>query len=442
VNELGLISVVPTLVVFVLAVWSRRPIESLLVGALVGLLILHGSDVVSAFADTSLRVMTDENVAWVILVCGFMGGLIGLMIRTGAIGAFTALLSSRVRTAAGALYSAWVLGIFMFVDDYLNSLGVGAAMRQLSDRYKISREKLAYVVDSTAAPISVIIPFSTWGAFFAGLLVANGLAPPGQGLDVYISAIPYMLYPWFAVLLVPVVIAGFVPALGPMKTAERRASETGVTVPPEAAHIEQANRAIVPKESARPRPTLFIVPMLALVLFTLYFDKDFLKGIYVTLAGTLVVVLAFAVNSIEFLCSSALPAVFTHVLTLAELYASIYQSIWSEMAAAEDSAPEITSLRRGLQRHHLNILSNLVLRRTFWDALSAQSFNEFVATLSTLGAPEDARVLARYQLRQIQDDISATLSRYDDRMAVSTQAHLEDVRDRISRVLEAPLLGL
>jgi len=299
VNELGLISVVPTLVVFVLAVWSRRPIESLLVGALVGLLILHGSDVVSAFADTSLRVMTDENVAWVILVCGFMGGLIGLMIRTGAIGAFTALLSSRVRTAAGALYSAWVLGIFMFVDDYLNSLGVGAAMRQLSDRYKISREKLAYVVDSTAAPISVIIPFSTWGAFFAGLLVANGLAPPGQGLDVYISAIPYMLYPWFAVLLVPVVIAGFVPALGPMKTAERRASETGVTVPPEAAHIEQANRAIVPKESARPRPTLFIVPMLALVLFTLYFDKDFLKGIYVTLAGTLVVVLAFRILDME-----------------------------------------------------------------------------------------------------------------------------------------------
>jgi len=130
------------------------------------------------------------------------------------------------------------------------------------------------------------------------------------------------------------------------------------------------------------------------------------------------------------------------VLTLAELYESLYQSIWSEMTTAEDSPPDITSLRRGLQRHHLNILSNLVLRRTFWDALSAQSFNEFVATLSTLGAPEDARVLARYQLRQIQNDISDTLSRYDDRLAVSTQAHLEDVRDRISRVLEAPLLGL
>lgn len=130
------------------------------------------------------------------------------------------------------------------------------------------------------------------------------------------------------------------------------------------------------------------------------------------------------------------------VLTLAELYESLYQSIWSEMTPAKDAVPDISSLRRGLQRHHLNILSNLVLRRTLWDALSAQSFNEFVATLSTLGAPEDARVLARYQLRQIQDDISDTLSGYNGRMAVTTQAHLEDVRDRITRVLEAPLLGL
>jgi hypothetical protein len=130
------------------------------------------------------------------------------------------------------------------------------------------------------------------------------------------------------------------------------------------------------------------------------------------------------------------------VLTLAELYETLYQSVWSELLTREDAVPEVSSLRRGLQRHHLNILSNLVLRRTFWDALSSQSFNEFIATLSTLGAPEDARVLARYQLRQIQQDVGDLLSSYEGRMAVTTQAHLEDVRDRITRVLEAPLLGL
>ena len=115
--------------------------------------------------------------------------------------------------------ASWVLGIFMFVDDYLNSLAVGSAMRDLTDKYKVSREKLAYIVDSTAAPISVIIPFSTWGVFFAGLIVANGIAPEGEGFIVYIRAIPYMLYAWVAVLRVPVVISGFVPSLGSMKHA-------------------------------------------------------------------------------------------------------------------------------------------------------------------------------------------------------------------------------
>ena len=294
-NDPGFISLLPTLVVFALALATRRPIEALVIGALCGSVMLHGWNFLGGFAESSLRVMTNEDVAWVILVCGFMGSLIAILIRTGATGAFTALLAGRIRSAKSALTATWGLGLIMFVDDYLNSLGVGAAMRNLTDRYRISREKLAYVVDSTAAPVSVIVPFSTWGAFFAGLLVANGLAEEGQGLNVYIEAIPYMLYAWAAVLLVPVVTAGVVPALGPMRTAERRAQETGVTVPPEAAHIEQANNAIQPAAGAVPRIPMFVLPMLALVGLTLYFDKDFLMGIYATLGGTVVAVIALRI---------------------------------------------------------------------------------------------------------------------------------------------------
>ena len=148
------------------------------------------------------------------------------------------------------------------------------------------------MVDSTAAPISVIIPFSTWGVFFAGLIVANGIAPEGEGLDYYISAIPYMLYAWVAVLMVPVVITGAIPALGPMRAAEERARSTGQTVPPDAKHIEQANQSIQPRDDVTPRMSMFVVPMTVLVLATLYFDKDFLVGIYITLGGTAIYILA------------------------------------------------------------------------------------------------------------------------------------------------------
>jgi hypothetical protein len=130
------------------------------------------------------------------------------------------------------------------------------------------------------------------------------------------------------------------------------------------------------------------------------------------------------------------------VLTIAELFETLYQGIWSEVTAPEaDAVPVLSSVRRGLQRHHLNILSNLVLRRTFWDAFSSQSFTDFMSVVTTLGAPEDARILARYQLRQMAQDVEDALSRYDGRLAITTQAHLEDVRDRIAQVLEAPLLG-
>jgi Na+/H+ antiporter NhaC len=294
-ENLGFISVIPTLIVFALAVWTRRPIESLIAGSIAGLIIVHGAGFVGGFADTSVRVLTDPLVAWVILVCGFMGSLIAILMRTGATSAFTGWMSGRVKTRAGSLYVTWFIGIAMFVDDYLNSLAVGSAMRNLTDKYKVSREKLAYIVDSTAAPISVIIPLSTWAVFFGGLLEANGVAEDGQGVLVYIQAIPYMFYAWAAVLLVPIVISGRIPDLGAMKTAERRAIDTGQTVPPEAAHIEKANQAISQKEGSSASAWMFVVPMLALIGFTLYFELDFLKGVYVTLGLTVFLVLVMRV---------------------------------------------------------------------------------------------------------------------------------------------------
>ncbi len=291
-EDLGAIVLIPTLLVFILAVVTHRPIESLIVGSLVGLGMAHGSDFISGFADTSLRVMMDETVAWVILVCGFMGSLIALLIRTGATGAFTARMTHLVKNRQSSLFLTWGLGLVMFVDDYLNSLAVGSAMRKLTDKYRVSREMLSYVVDSTAAPISVIIPLSTWIVFFAALLESNGIAADGEGVRTYIAAIPYMFYPWVAVLLVPLVIWGKIPLLGAMKRAENRAQETGVTVPPDAEHVEKANQSIVAKEGVVPRMSLFVVPMLSLIAFTLYFELDFLKGIYVSLGATAVFILA------------------------------------------------------------------------------------------------------------------------------------------------------
>jgi len=172
--------------------------------------------------------------------------------------------------------------LFLFVDDYLNSLAVGAAMRRVTDTYKTSREMLAYVVDSTAAPVSVLVPISTWAVFFGALLVDNGMAAEGQGVRLYISAIPYMFYAWIAVIMVPLVISGKIPPIGPMRKAEQRAAD-GQSVPPDALHIEEVNQSIVTKPGVVGHSWQFIVPIIFLAAATWYFDLDFLKGIYLTL---------------------------------------------------------------------------------------------------------------------------------------------------------------
>jgi len=284
VAELGAISLLPALAVFVLAIFLRRSIEPLIFGSILGLAMLHGPSLLGELTDASLRVMTDGDVAWVILVCGLMGSLIALQHRAGAFRAFSDFLRQRIHSGSGALMATWFFGLLLFVDDYMNSLAAGTAMRDLSDQGGVSREKLAYVVDSTAAPVSAIVPFSTWSVFFTGLIVTNGMAAEGEGFSLYLAAVPFMLYPWFAVLQVPAVARGWIPDLGPMRSAERRVATTGEAVPP-GQHLVPSSEA--PAEFTgvgKPRLSLFFFPLIVLVASTFWFDKDFLQGVYVTTA--------------------------------------------------------------------------------------------------------------------------------------------------------------
>lgn len=282
-SDYGALSLLPTTLVVALALWSHRTIESLLAGSILGLLIIAPGAPLALMSELALEVMVNETVAWIILVCGLMGSLIALFLRTGAVQAFTQTVVERAASRKASLMVTWVLGLALFVDDYLNSITVGTAMRQVTDRFRVSREMLAYVVDSTAAPVSVIIPISTWAVFFGALLVDNGVAMPGEGVKTYIQAIPYMFYAWFAVALVPLVISGVIPVLGPMRSAEQRAGQ-GLTIPPGAEQIEAANLAIAPTDNALGQARHFIIPLVLLAAATWWFDYDFLAGIFLTLA--------------------------------------------------------------------------------------------------------------------------------------------------------------
>ena len=164
--EYGIVSLLPTALVLVLAVITQRTLESVIAGAIFAFLLMDGIGFVDTLAEVSRDVLMDEDIAWIILVCALYGVFIALLVRSGGSMAFGNLLLKRLRSKGQSLFATWLLGLVIFLDDYLNSLTVGASMKAVTDRFKASRAMLAYVIDSTAAPMCLLIPISSWGAYF------------------------------------------------------------------------------------------------------------------------------------------------------------------------------------------------------------------------------------------------------------------------------------
>jgi len=285
----GYISLLPACLAIVIAVITRRPIGSLLAGTVVGLLIMSPGDVIPNLSELAVEMVQDDTVSWVIVVCGLMGSLIVLLMRSGAVLAFSNLVAGRVQSRQGALLSTWILGLLIFIDDYLNALAVGSSMKKVTDKYKVSREMLAYVVDSTAAPICVLVPVSTWAVFFAGVLESSGAAVEGEGMALYISAIPYMFYAWLTVAFVPLVVMGRLPLIGPMKSAELRAQNNTMVIESNTKDdlllddMESVGAAHVREH----RVWNFLIPIISLLFFTWLYEIDVLVGVVIALGITL-----------------------------------------------------------------------------------------------------------------------------------------------------------
>ncbi|MGQ7247661.1 Na+/H+ antiporter NhaC family protein [Halomonas sp. V046] len=283
----GWISLVPSLIVLTVAIATHRTLEALAIGSLAGLILIEPADYIGELAEISLSVMMNETIAWLILVCGLLGGFIAMLEKSGCTLSFSYVIGRLVKTRRQSLLSTAVLGVLIFIDDYLNALATPAAMKRLTDRFGVSREKLAYIVDSTAAPICVLVPLSTWAVYFAELLETNG-ATDGPGMWLYIQSIPFMLYGWVAMGLVFLVALGLVPDLGPMKAAEARA-KAGQPIP------DGAPDSPLGDETPRGKPWVgvlnFVAPMAVLIGASAYFEIDLLKGVIAATLFTIVLYL-------------------------------------------------------------------------------------------------------------------------------------------------------
>ena len=216
-------SLLPPVIAIVLALVSKEAYSSLFIGVVVGALFTTNFAPVAALDavvnDGLIAAIADNAGIFLFLV--LLGIIVALVNAAGGSAAFGRWAETHIKTHAGAQFATFILGVLIFIDDYFNCLTVGSVMRPVTDGHKISRPKLAYLIDATAAPVCMIAPISSWAAAVSS--TAEGLNTGMSGIELFIRAIPYNLYSLMTfVFIIAIILMKF--DYGPMKQYEKKAS--------------------------------------------------------------------------------------------------------------------------------------------------------------------------------------------------------------------------
>jgi len=292
--EPGWLSIVPPLAAIALALIFREVVISLFAGIWLGALFLSQYDPVRATLSVIdrfvIEALGDPDHIAIIVFSLLLGGMVGVMNRNGGTKGIVESMRNLATSPRRGLFLTWLAGLFVFFDDYANTLIVGNTMRPITDRLKISREKLAYIVDSTAAPVAVIALISTWVGFEISLIgdalgnaslqatdpevaaqLAAGSANP---FNVFLHSIPYLFYPILTIFFVLMVVLTQ-RDFGPMLEAERRASSGGGLIRPGSMPATQDTGSEFGDASGKHRWYNAALPVLSVVVVALV-------GIYLT----------------------------------------------------------------------------------------------------------------------------------------------------------------
>ncbi|AOV06789.1 Na+/H+ antiporter NhaC family protein [Sporosarcina ureilytica] len=231
-EHLGWVSLIPPILAVILAIVTKNVLVSLFSGAFIGVLILVGGNPLKATTETIgnyyFPIVADGYNAAVLVLLFFIGGFVALMEKSGGGSALAAKVTRFINTRAKTQISAWFGGIIIFFSDLGTPLIVGPVFEKIFDKAKVSREKLAWIIDSTSSPVAILIPFIGWGVYIMGLIRTefDALGIATSEFSTFVQVIPFQFYAILTVSLVPLVALTKLD-FGPMARAERRIQQTG-----------------------------------------------------------------------------------------------------------------------------------------------------------------------------------------------------------------------
>ncbi len=252
-------ALVPPIVAIGLALITKEVYSSLFVGILMGGILYSGLNfemtIVHIFEDGIIGVLSDSYNVGILVFLVILGAMVSLMNKAGGSAAFGQFAASKIHSRVGAQLATVLLGVLIFIDDYFNCLTVGSVMRPVTDKFNVSRAKLAYLIDATAAPVCIIAPISSWAAAVTGFVEGE------DGFSIFIRAIPYNFY----ALLTIVMMIGMVVMkveFGSMKTHEKNAVKGDLYTTPGRPYDYAKDEHVV----ARGKVMDLLIPIISLII--------------------------------------------------------------------------------------------------------------------------------------------------------------------------------
>ena len=260
----GILSLLPVCVVIVSAIITKRALEPLILGTLVGFIIIAKQNFVVAYLDSLYGELGESS--YFIIVFGLFGIYIHMLEKANAISGFTRLGLKFANHKKKTGFLAWIMGIIFFLDNYFSILGAGISNRKIADENRMSREMFAFAINAVACCTCVLVPLSLWGVFMSGQIETTLGLPAGSGLADIIKSIPFMFFAWILLIFVLLYQFRIIKPFGLMKKAEYRAETTGVLLPEDL--VEEASSS-EEEEKAETSIWNFVIPMAALIAVTL-----------------------------------------------------------------------------------------------------------------------------------------------------------------------------
>lgn len=278
VTTYGALSLIPVAAVIVTAIITKRALEPLILGTLIGFFIISKQNFVFSYLD-SLYLELGES-AYFVIIFGLFGIFIKLLENSNAISGFTRLGLKFATNKKKTGVLTWVMGIVLFLDNYFSILGAGVASRKIADENRMSREMFALAVNAVACSTCILVPLSLWGVFMSSQIEMLGVLPE-SGIEAVTKAVPFMFFAWFSLVFIILYQLRIIKPFGPMKLAEERAEATGDVLPENCALSETV-------EAEKPVTSVwnFVLPMIVLIGITLYAQEltyGLLAGILVCL---------------------------------------------------------------------------------------------------------------------------------------------------------------